>query len=124
MYKDSLCEIPYDEIDFEIKELCRLINAVDGIETEESCFGHYKERCEIYLKVESVEVLNKFLFDYFDFDSLWHLEFCTLDVHTSWKDMHLILHSGDIKDFPTVDLMVDNLTKRFKLKVQRTEGTK
>lgn len=42
MYKDSTTIIPYDDIDVEIRQLIRGINSVDGIETVECCFGHYK----------------------------------------------------------------------------------
>lgn len=114
MYKYSLSEIPYDDIDIEIQTLCRYINEIEGVETEESCFGHNEKPCRIWLKAENTEVLNQFLFNFFDCDPLWHIELDTGDVNRDWNDIHLLLHSGDIKDFPTVNLMVDNLTNRFK----------
>ena len=117
MYKYSLTDIPYENLDMEIKTLCYCINQIDGIETVGSCFGHNEEPCRIWFKAENIEALNHLLFYYFDCDSLWHIELDTADVNKDWKDIHLILHSGNIKDFPTVNLMVDNLTYRFKQKI-------
>ena len=122
MYKNSLTEISYDDIDIEIRNLCRCINAIDGIETIESCFGHNKYPCLIWLKAESIEALTYLLFNFFDCEHLWHIELDTAEVNRGWNDIHLLLHSGDIKDFPTVNLMVDNLTYRFKEKINALRG--
>lgn len=124
MYRYSLTEIPYDDIDIEIRALCRYINKIEGVETVESCFGHNDKPCCIWFKAENIEVLNQFLFKFFDCDSLWHIELCTSDVHRDWKDVHLVLHSGDIKEFPTVNLMVDNLTYRFKQEIDALKENK
>ena len=122
MYRYSINEISYDEIDVEIRKLCQYINEIDGVETVESCFGHNKKPCRIWLKVENIEVLNRFIFDFFDCEPLWHIELDTNDADKDWKDIHLLLHSGNISDFPTVNLMVDNLTYRFQQKINALKG--
>ena len=117
MYKNSKAIIPYDDIDYEIRELCRLLNSIDGVETTSSCCGHNERPCYIWFQVESIEALTYLCFNFFDNESLWHLEIRTADIHKDWEDIHLVLHSGTIKDYPTVNLMIDNLTYRFKTRL-------
>lgn len=114
MFRNSQTEIPYDDIDIEIKELVRLLNQFEGIETESCCFGHHKIPCMIYFKAETIEDIVNLSFNLFDCQHLWHIEINTQDIHKDWKDLHFVLHTGDIKDFPTVDLLVNNLTLRVK----------
>ena len=45
-------EPPYDEIDTEIVDLVIALNAIDGIETVSSCFGHGTEPCRILFNVK------------------------------------------------------------------------
>ena len=118
MYKDSITEIPYDDIDCEIRELCMLLNSIEGVETTESCCGHNEFPCRIWLKVEDIATLTFLCFNFFNCEPLWHLEIDTADVNKNWKDIHLVLHSGTIKDYPTVNLMIDNLTYRFKTRTK------
>ena len=114
MYRNSQTEIDYDDIDFEIRDLVRYINQIDGIETESSCCGHNEKPCMIWFKVETISDLTNLLFNLFDGDCLWKLEFDVMDVHKDWGDIHILLTSGNIKDYPTVNLMIDNLTYRFR----------
>lgn len=114
MYRNSQTEIPYNDIDYEIRELIKLLNQFDGIETTSCCFGHYEYRCEIYFKAETIEDIVNFSFRLFDCQHLWHIEIDTGDIHKNWKDLHFVLHTGEIKDYPTVNLLVDNLTLRVK----------
>ena len=51
--------IPYDEIDTEIVDLVRALNAIDGIETNSSCFGHGTEPCTIWFWVYGWDALKK-----------------------------------------------------------------
>jgi hypothetical protein len=44
---------------------------------------------------------------------LWKIEIDNQDFHSDYKDLRFVLSSGEIKDFPTVNLMVDNLTYRL-----------
>ena len=114
MFKDSIVEIPYEDIDLEIRNLVSYINDIDGIETIESCCGHNEKPCFIWCKAESIEALNSFLFNYFDGECLWKITLDVADVHASSKEIRFIISSGEYKDYPVVNLMIDNLTYRFK----------
>lgn len=121
MYSNSKTVIPYDDIDIEIRRLVRLLNSIDGVETVESCCGHEEMRCMIWLKVESIEALTSFISKYFGREELWHLEIDTGDIHNDWKDIHLLLHSGEYKTFPTLNLMIDNLAYRIETETNRVD---
>lgn len=114
MYRNSLTEIPYNDIDYEIKELVKLLNQFEGIETISCCFGHHKYPCMIWFKAETIKDIVNFSFSLFDCQNLWHIEIDTSDINKNWKDLHFALHTGDIKDYPTVNLLVNNLTLRIR----------
>ena len=102
-------------IDDEIRKLIPLINQVDGIETIQSCFGHHKEPCRIYFRARDIESLNKFKYNFFYCDSLWAIELIVTDVTIDdgkWNTVEAVVVSR-YKDYPTIDLMVDNLVYRF-----------
>ena len=44
--------IPYEEMDPEVVQICKALNALPGIETTESCCGHGKERFRIWFRVD------------------------------------------------------------------------
>lgn len=100
-------------LDYEIKDLVYLINQIDGVETVESCFGHHEVPCRIWLRIKDIEIANKFMKQYFYFDSCWRLVL-TFDETNDYKDELLFALESKYQDFPTVDLMVDNLIYRFK----------
>lgn len=116
-------EMP-DDLDYEIAKLIDLINNVEGIETLESCFGHNKAPINIYCIADSIEDLHKFMYKYFYCDKLWHFELLLDDFmidEKDWGKVVFLLKSDDkYIDFPTTQLMADNLTKRFQM-YQRSE---
>lgn len=56
--------IPYEEIDIEIRELIFALNTLDGIKTTSCCCGHGKNPCMIWLAVRDVRSLNSLCFNY------------------------------------------------------------
>ena len=108
--------IVYSDVDHEIRELVQLINNVPGIETTGSCFGHNEMPCLIFMRAESVEAANWFMYKYFYNDPLWRMSLFITDTQIcekNWKELKLVLESR-YKDYPTVNLMVDDLTRRFR----------
>lgn len=105
-------DLEKEPLDKEIKELVYLINQVNGVETIESCFGHNKIPCRIWLRIKDVETANKFIRKFFYFDPLWNLilKFSEGDYY---NELLFVLESR-YEDYPAVDLMVENLTNRFK----------
>lgn len=122
MYKDSKLKINYKDIDYEIRDLIRYMNEFDGIETVESCFGHNEEPCRIWFKAESIKAIVDFSFRLFDCQDIWKIEIDTGDINRDWDDLHFLLYSSNYKDFPTVNLMVDNLTYRMKEEIERMKN--
>ena len=104
-------EFKEEPLDPEIKKLVYLINQVDGVETTESCFGHHKMPCHIWLRIKNVDTANKFIRRFFYFDPLWSLKLSFSEA--SYFDELLFVIESAYQDYPTVDLMVENLTKRF-----------
>lgn len=105
-----------EPIDIEIKKLVYLINQVDGVETIESCFGHYEMPCRIWLRIKDIDTANKFIRRFFYFDPLWSLKLIFSEVGYS-EELLFVIESA-YQDYPTVDLMVENLTKRFEERVE------
>lgn len=108
-----------DGLDYEIKDLISLINNVEGIETLESCFGHNEGPIVIWGEADSIEALHKFMYEYFYGDQLWHFELVLSDTMIDaqdWGKVVFLMKSDDrYTDFPTTQLMADNLTKRFQI---------
>ena len=113
MYRNSTTEILYDEIDFEIQKLCQELNAIDGIETVESCAGHGKYPCTIWLKCETIHDFNHLLFNYFNHEHGWVIKADVGDPDERCTDLHFVLQSGEYVDEYVVSLMIDNLTRRL-----------
>ena len=107
-------EIPYDDIDFQIRDLVKYLNKFDGIQTTSSCFGHNEAPCRIWFDAESIESLNNLIFKVFDYDNLWEISIYNSDFPRNYPYLRMLLHSKNIKEYPTVDLMVCNLTYRLK----------
>lgn len=114
MYRISDTVIPYDDIDYEIRDLCKALNEIVGVETVESCVGHGEYPCFIAFKVERIEDLSKLLFYCFNHEHKWKIYADVGDPHRDWKDLHFILQSDCIKDTYLVELMVQNLTSRIR----------
>ena len=116
--EEELKEEPLDE---EIKKLVYLINKVDGVETIESCFGHHKNPCRIWLRIKNIDTANKFIKKFFYFDRLWSLKLTFIETDDYFDELLFKLESA-YKDYPTVDLMVENLTERFEKRIYNTAG--
>ena len=99
-----------------IKKLVYLINQVDGVETIDSCFGHHNMPCQILLRIKDVNTVNKFIRRFFYFDPLWSLKL-TFSEAGYFEELLFIIESA-YQDYPTVDLMVENLTKRFEERIE------
>ena len=112
----------YDEVDVEIRDIVRYLNSFEGIETTESCFGHNEMPCQIWFRAKSIKALNDLVFEVFDGDRLWKITVDNADFPQDTNDLRLLLSSGEIKDFPTVNLMVENLTYRLQKKYKHIGG--
>jgi len=113
MLKNSHTEIPYSEIDWEVRELCRAINAIDGIETTESCYGHGERPCNIWLEVDSISAFNRFLYYCFNHEWKWQIQINMNDPILDSEKLDVMLTTNDICDEYFVQLMLENLTYRI-----------
>ena len=112
-----MIQINIDTIDTEIYNLLTYINRVSGIRTTSSCFGHNECPCLIFCEADNISTVYKFMRDYFYNDKLWSVNLYITDIkidENNWDKVEFIIQS-DIRytDFPTLNLMVDNLTNRF-----------
>ena len=101
----------YSGIDREIADLVEYINRVDGIETTDSCFGHNERPCLIWCRAKDIKTLNDFIKRFFYFDQLWNL--CLTYSERDYFDEILFIIESKYTDYPTVNLMVKELTNRF-----------
>lgn len=108
-----------EPLDQEIEELIYLINQVEGVETIDSCFGHHKMPCQIVLRIKDADTANKFIRRFFYFDPLWSLKLTFSEAN--YLDELLFIIESAYQDYPTVDLMVENLTKRFEERSKKNE---
>ena len=113
-------ELKEEPLDKEIEKLVYFINTIDGVETIASCFGHHKMPCQIWIRIKNVDIANKFIRRYFYFDSLWSLKLTFSEAR--YFDELLFVIESTYKDYPTVNLMVENLTKRFEERVNGVES--
>lgn len=104
-----------EPLDREIEKLVYLLNQVDAVETIDSCFGHHEMPCRIWLRIKNVDTANKFIRRFFYFDPLWSLKL-TFSEARYFDELLFVLESA-YQDYPTIDLMVENLTKRFEERV-------
>lgn len=109
-------ELKEEPLDIEIKKLVYLINQVDGVETINSCFGHHEMPCRIWLRIKDVNTANKFIRRFFYFDPLWNLTL-TFSEAEYFEELLFVIESA-YQDYPTVDLMVENLTNRFEKRIE------
>lgn len=112
MLKGSTTEIPYDDIDYEIRNLCKYINNVDGIETTSCCCGHGTSPCTIWFKADSMEDLSKFWHKYLYGNPNWRIVFNMTDVDIDddkWNVPTFLLETT-IADYFYVGLAIDELT--------------
>lgn len=112
--KANPCDKIPNGIDTEIKGLVSEMNKIKGIRTVESCFGHYKNPCQIWFTCDTVKNMNSFLFNYFDCirSDDWRIEFDVGDVHKEWSNLNLVLVSGSFQK-EVIDKAVKDLESRF-----------
>lgn len=117
MLKGSKTEIPYDDIDYEIGELVRLINTVEGIETIESCSGHGRRPCQIWFIADNVECVTKFIYTYLYNDANWRvvMYMCDEEVDNGEWDKPTYLLETAFPCHSYTELAIRNLTYRFKI---------
>ena len=108
----KLIDIPYDDIDKEIVELCRALNSIDGVETVESCCGHGERECHIWLTIRDIQTLNKLCFHCFNREYFWELITDVADPHRDWKMLHFLLKSKTICYQGDFDELAERLNKR------------
>lgn len=63
-YEDISTDVPYEDIDKEIRELVRVLNTLEGIKTTSCCCGHGEYPCMIWLAIKDIKSLNDFCFNY------------------------------------------------------------
>ena len=117
-FDDSKCpeNIPYWDIDYPIRDLCVALNAINGVETTESCCGHGKTHCYIWLKFDKLETIYKFLHFCMNHEFHWNLCFDTSDPNLFQNDIGLPvfrLQSRDIYNEYIMELMALNLADRI-----------
>ena len=117
MTPEEMIQRNIDMIDPEIYDLLTYINRVEGIRTTSSCFGHNESPCMIFCEADSIATVHKFMRDYFYNDKLWTIQLYITDVlidDSDWDKVVFVIQS-DVRyiDFPSVNLMVNNLTYRF-----------
>lgn len=115
-------ELKEEPLDIEIEKLVYLINQVDGVETFDSCFGHHKMPCRIWLRIKDADTANKFIRRFFYFDPLWNLKLAFSEAR--YFDELLFVLESAYQDYPTVDLMIENITKRFEEGLESKEETR
>ena len=118
MLKGSTTVIPYDDIDYEIRNLIKLINNVNGIETTSCCCGHGKAPCQIMFKADNAESLSRFWHKYLYRNPNWHIVYAMNDTdvcNEEWDKPNYLLETT-FPDFYYTGLAIDNLTYRLKEK--------
>lgn len=107
-----------EPLDYEIADLVKLLNQVEGITTTSSCFGHNEEPITIYGVADSIEVLNKFRYKYLYCNSMWHIELILSDKtvdNKEWWKIEFVLKTSDLYySYPITQLLADNLTMKLK----------
>ena len=66
--------IPYKEIDEELRNLIFVLNTLNSIKTLSCCCGHGKTPCEIYMAVKDLDTIRDFCFNYLNPFHNWHFE--------------------------------------------------
>ncbi len=117
MLNNSTTIIPYKDIDFEIRDLIRYINEVEGIETTESCCGHGESPCCIWFKADNIECLTKFWYKYLYGNPNWRivLKMTDIDIDNEEWDKPTYLLYTTFSDYYYTGLAIDNLKMKFSI---------
>ena len=120
MKKGSNTIIPYDDIDYELRELIRCINDVDGIETIECCCGHGVRPCQIWFVADSIEDVTHFMHNYLYRSPLWRIvvDLSDADIDENKWDSQAYLLETTCYDYYYTGVCIDNLTYKIKMKNQ------
>ena len=116
MKKGSTTIIPYDDIDYELRDLIKLINNIDGLETVECCCGHGLEPCQIWFVADSIEDVTHFIRNYIYCSPLWRIVIDITDVdidENKWNNPTYLLETT-CKDYFYTGVCIDNLTYKMK----------
>ena len=116
MLKGSTTKIPYDDIDYELRDVIRYMNSIDGIETTECCCGHGENPCYVWFKADNAECLSKFWHKYLYCDNNWHIVFymSDTDIDNGEWDKPTYLLETTFPDYYYVGMAIDNLKYRMK----------
>lgn len=115
MKKGSTTIIPYDDIDYELRNLIKLMNNIDGIETVECCCGHGEAPCYIWFKADSIEDVTRFQYKYLYGSRLWRISIDMTDIdidENKWNDPRYLLETT-CKDYFYTGVCIDNLTYKM-----------
>ena len=117
MLAGSKTKIPYAYIDYEIRDLIRYMNAIDGIETTGSCCGHGNMPCFIYFKADNIECVTKFVFKYLYRDPNWRVivDIADSEIDNEEWDNPTYRLETTIRDFYYNGLAIDNFTYRLRI---------
>jgi len=115
MLKGSTTEIPYSDIDYELRKLIQYINEVDGIETSSCCSGHCKMPCQIRFYADSIECVTKFIHKYLYRNPNWRvvIDMSDTDIFNDKWDSPTYLLETTFPDYFYNGLAIDNLTYAF-----------
>ena len=116
MLKGSTTEIQYSGIDYELRDLIRYMNDVDGVETIASCCGHGEMPCQIWFKADDIVCVTKFINRYFYCNPNWRVVFAMsdTDIDDEQWDRPTYLLETTFTDYYYTGMAIDNLTYKFK----------
>ena len=117
MLREKKSIIPYSEIDYEIRDIVRIMNSIDGIETVESCSGHDKGPCHIFFVADSIEDVTKFMYSHLYCNTAWRVSLVLTDtmIDTRTWDKPIFLLESTILDYSFNYMVIDNLLLSWRL---------
>ena len=111
-HKIDIQNIPYNDIDIELRDLIYVLNTLDGIKTLSCCCGHGKIHCMICLAIKDLETIRDFCFNYLNPFNNWHFEIEN-NINRNQDYLILYLKSQSI-DYNTVCNEINNLVEKIK----------
>lgn len=124
MKRNSKTIIPYEDIDYELVELIKCINEIDGIETTECCCGHGTMPCQIWLKADRTEDITHFSYNYLYCNPLWRIVINLTDneiYDNEWNNPSYLLETT-CSDYFYTGVSIDNLTYKMQQKQRELKG--
>jgi len=126
MKRNSKTIIPYEDIDWELVELIKCINAIDGIETTACCCGHGTGPCQIWFKADSIEDVTHFTHNYLYCNRLWRVVINLTDVDiddNEWNNPTYLLETT-CSDYYYTGVSIDNLKYKMQEEQRELKGEK